>query len=250
MKNQYENLTVCVGKGGQHDMAEAFARRTGVPVSDKAGDELTLMFDSSGVSLTGYGLSFRGDFEDMLHRLTDGRLQHEMLVHITKTKKPSPRAVDATAGMGGDSILLAAAGYSVTMYEQNAVVAALLKDAMRRAKKNPALREIVGRMSLVEGDSVEMMKNLSFTPDVVYLDPMFPQRQKTGLVNKKLQLIQKLERPCADETELLNAAASLRPELIVIKRPLKGAPLAGREPDYTVKGKAIRYDCIKNVVGK
>lgn len=244
MKKVFENLTVCLGKGGQRDMAESFARKNGLSVSDKAGDELTLMFDSSGVSLVGYGLTFRGDFEQMLHRLTEGRLQHEMLVHITKTKDDSPRAVDATAGMGEDSILLAAAGYDVTMYEQNAVIAALLKDAMRRAKKNPVLKDIVSRMKLIEGNSINLMKELTFTPDVIYLDPMFPARQKTGLVNKKLQLIQKLEMPCYEEKELLEAAINIQPSKIIIKRPLKGAFLAEREPDYSVKGKAIRYDCI------
>lgn len=244
MDKAFNNLTVCLGKGGQRDMAESFARKNGLSVSDKAGDELTLMFDSSGVSLIGYGLTFRGDFEQMLHRLTEGRLQHEMLVHMTKTKDDYPRAVDATAGMGEDSILLAAAGYEVTMYEQNAVIAALLKDAVRRAKKNPILKDIVSRMKLIEGNSINLMKELPFTPDVIYLDPMFPARQKTGLVNKKLQLIQKLEMPCFEETELLNAAVNVNPSKIIIKRPLKGAFLAQREPDYSVKGKAIRYDCI------
>ncbi|MCQ2462532.1 MAG: class I SAM-dependent methyltransferase, partial [Clostridia bacterium] len=176
--------------------------------------------------------------------LTEGRLQHEMLVHITKTKQPFPKAVDATAGMGEDSVLLAAAGYDVTMYEQNAVVAALLKDALRRAKKNPVLKEIVPRMHLIEGNSILLMKELNFSPDVIYLDPMFPARQKTGLVGKKLQLIQKLEQPCFEQEELLQAAKSLSPGKIVIKRPLKGEFLANRQPDYSVKGKAIRYDII------
>ena len=242
MKN--EALSVCVGKGGQRDAAESFARKNGVPLAEKQGDGLTLLYDASGVSLNGYGLTFRGDFTGMLHRLTEGRLQHEMLVHISKTKNPAPRAIDATAGMGEDSILLAAAGYDVIMYEQNTVIAALLKDALRRAKKDPVLKEIVPRMHLVEGNSIELMKELSFSPDVIYLDPMFPARQKTGLVNKKLQLIQKLEHPCVEEEALLSSALSLNPEKTIIKRPLKGAFLAEKKPDYSVKGKAIRYDCI------
>ena len=73
---------------------------------------------------------------------------------------------------------------------------------------------------------------------------MFPARSKSGLVNKKLQLIQKLEQPCSQERELLEAALSLRPKKIVIKRPLNGSLLAGKKPSYTVKGKAIRYDVI------
>ena len=244
MEEKTEALTVCVQKGGQADAARSLAGKTGAQLSDRPGEGLSVIYDASGVTLSGYGLSYRGDFEEMLHRVTNGRTQHEMLVHIAKTKKPSPRAVDATAGMGEDSLLLAAAGYEVTMFERNAVVAALLKDAMRRAKKHPVLKEIVPRMRLIEGDSTALMDTLPFTPELVYLDPMFPERQKTGLVNKRLQLIQKLEQPCCAEKELLDAAMRLSPERIIIKRPLKGELLAGKEVDYSVKGKAIRYDCI------
>jgi 16S rRNA (guanine1516-N2)-methyltransferase len=130
-------------------------------------------------------------------------------------------------------------------------------------------------MSLVEGDSMAAMRALAgvmpepapaggdmpeagplnviasdagplnaVRPDVIYLDPMFPERQKSGLIKKKFQLLQRLESPCADEEELLSAALAARPLRIVIKRPLKGPPLAGATPSYSLKGKAIRYDCI------
>lgn len=239
-----ENLVVCMGKGAQKDAAEALARRVGAPLAAAPGPGLTLLIDGSGVSLNGYGLRYQGDFEQMLHRVSDGRLQHEMLAHMAKTSAPHPTAVDATAGMGEDSFLLAACGYEVTLFEQNPVIAALLKDALRRAKKKPALKEIAERMHLVEGNSIEGMPRLPFTPDLIYLDPMFPARQKSGLINKKLQLIQKLEQPCFEEAALLEAALRTGTGKIVIKRPLKGAVLAGREPSYSVKGKAIRYDCI------
>lgn len=239
-----EKLVVCMGKGAQKDAAEALSRRVGAPLTDKPGEQLTLLIDGSGVSLNGYGLSYKGDFEQMLHRITEGRLQHEMLVHVAKTKEERPKAVDATAGMGEDSLLLAACGYEVTLHEQNPVIAALLKDAIRRAKKHPILGEIVERMHLVEGNSIELLpKNLD-EPDVIYLDPMFPARQKSGLIGKKLQLIQKLEQPCFEETALLEAAMAAHPKKIIIKRPLKGPNLAGKEPSYSVKGKAIRYDCL------
>lgn len=237
-------MVVCMGKGAQPDAAAALAKRVGAPLAEKPGDDLTLMIDGSGVTLTGYGLSYRGDFEGMLHRISDGRLQHEMLVHVAKTGDTNPTAVDATAGMGEDSFLLAACGYEVTLFEQNPVIAALLKDALRRAKKHPALKEIAARMHLMEGDSITGMPNLPFTPDLIYLDPMFPARQKSGLIGKKLQLIQKLEQPCFQEEALLESALRTNPKKIIIKRPLKGALLAGREPSYSVKGKAIRYDCI------
>ena len=237
-------IVVCLGKGGQRDQAESFARRTDAPIQDKPGDYLTVRFDSKGVSLSGFGLTYQGNFvESMLHRVTNGRLQHEMLVKAAKSDKEGRKAIDATAGMGEDAFLLAAQGYEVTLYEQNPVIAALLKDALRRAKKHMVLKEIAGRMQLVEGDSVECLSRLMDPVDLIYLDPMFPTRQKSGLINKKLQLIQKLEPPCSAETDLFDAAIKANPQKIFVKRPLKSVHLAGREPSYILKGKAIRYDC-------
>lgn len=238
-----DKFAVCIGKGGQRDQAESFARKTESIIADKPGKKLTVLFDSKGISLTGYGLTYQGDFENMLHRVTNGRLQHEMLVRAAKSEKEGRKAIDATAGMGEDAFLLAAQGYEVTLYEQNPVVAVLLKDALRRAKKHPILKEIAVRMKLVEGDSVECMSKLLDPVDVIYLDPMFPARQKSSLINKKLQLIQKLEPPCSEETDLFDVAIKATPEKIIVKRPLKSEFLAGRKPSYTLNGKAIRYDC-------
>ena len=236
-------IVVCLEKGGQKDMAEAFARRIGTEISEKPGPKLTILFHAKGVSLTGYGLSYQGDFENMLHRVTNGRLQHEMLVRAAKSDKPGRKAIDATAGMGEDAFLLAARGYEVTLFEQNPVIAVLLKDALRRAKKHPVLKDIASRMNLVQDNSVEGMSKLLDPVDVIYLDPMFPARQKSSLINKKLQLIQKLEPPCSEETDLFDAAISASPSKIIVKRPLKSEFLAGRKPSYTLNGKAIRYDC-------
>lgn len=236
-------IVVCFEKGGQKDMAEAFARRIGAEISEKPGPKLTILFHAKGVSLTGYGLSYQGDFENMLHRVTNGRLQHEMLVRAAKSDKPGRKAIDATAGMGEDAFLLAAQGYEVTLFEQNPVIAVLLKDALRRAKKHPVLKDIASRMNLVQDNSVEGMSKLLDPVDVIYLDPMFPARQKSSLINKKLQLIQKLEPPCSEETDLFDAAISASPSKIIVKRPLKSEFLAGRKPSYTLNGKAIRYNC-------
>lgn len=236
-------IVVCFEKGGQKDMAEAFARRISAEISEKPGPKLTILFHAKGVSLTGYGLSYQGDFENMLHRVTNGRLQHEMLVRAAKSDKPGRKAIDATAGMGEDAFLLAAQGYEVTLFEQNPVIAVLLKDALRRAKKHPVLKDIASRMNLVQDNSVEGMSKLLDPVDVIYLDPMFPARQKSSLINKKLQLIQKLEPPCSEETDLFDAAISASPSKIIVKRPLKSEFLAGRKPSYTLNGKAIRYDC-------
>ena len=103
-------------------------------------------------------------------------------------------------------------------------------------------------MSVHEGDSIEYMRNFRSSGDssslVVYLDPMFPERTKNAMIKKKFQLLQQLELPCSNESDLLDAAICAQPHKIVIKRPLKGPLLAGARPSYSVSGKAIRFDCI------
>ena len=42
-------FVACIGKGGQRDMAESFARRTGTTLLDKPGEELTVLFDAKGL---------------------------------------------------------------------------------------------------------------------------------------------------------------------------------------------------------
>lgn len=237
-----------------------------------------LSVDATGLSLTDGDQAMRGDFTKLQKRLQYHNLTHELLVKATKVKgREKLRVIDATAGMGEDSLLLAASGCEVTLFEQDPVIAALLQDTMRRALDEAALHEIVMRMQLVEGDSIDRLRKFGEAdtgsdtqeddaghacstltesaamandsdialnrPDVIYLDPMFPERQKSGLVKKKFQLIHYLEAPAENEEALMQAAIAARPFKIVVKRPAKGPYLAGLKPSYSLDGKAIRYDC-------
>lgn len=204
-----------------------------------------LQMEEEGLTLVGDGMKLRGDFTTMLPRLKQSNLSREILVRAAKIKNPRGplTAIDATAGLGEDSILLAAAGFHVTMYEYNPVIAALLEDALKRAREVDELKEIAGRMQLIAGDSIEALKSLKESPDVILLDPMFPARQKSALVKRKFQLLQQLEQPCDQEEALLQAAMQARPHKLVIKRPAKGPQLGGIKPSYSIGGKAVRYDC-------
>lgn len=232
---------------------------SGQAAAEAAKAGLKLYIDADGrLTLTDGVLSLCADFTDSLRRLRPDNLSSELLVRASKLKGkrvtkandssaiPRPLAIDATAGFGEDSILLAAAGFNVIMYEYDAVIAALLEDALRRASEsdNDKLRAAVSHMKLINADSIEAMQHLQKKPDIILLDPMFPAREKSALIKKKFQLLQRLEQPCTDEETLLNAALSAHPHKLIIKRPLKGAYLASRKPDYSIKGKAIRYDCI------
>ena len=190
-------------------------------------------------------MTLRVDLADALPRLAPGKLQRELLVKAARVKGvPAPVAVDATAGLGGDSLLLAAAGFTVRMFEQDPVIAALLRDALRRAAADPRLADAVSRMRFTEGDSLDALANLPAPPDVVYLDPMFPERRKSAAVKKRFQLLHHLERPCANQEAMLRAALLACPRKVVVKRPAKGPFLADVKPSYSVGGKAVRYDVI------
>lgn len=234
------------------DLSEAkkMAEKFEIPlITDRSvlqDTDLYLHLEADGLSLNQKGMKMRGDLTQMLPRLKKGKLQSEMLVKAAKMKGATGplTAIDATAGMGEDSILLAAAGYEVFLFEKDPVIAALLADSLRRASEIPELAEIAGRMHLTGGDSIEAMQAGDIHADLIYLDPMFPARSKSGLIKKKFQLLQQLERPCSDEEELVRAALVAKPKRIVIKRPAKGPYLAGIKPSYSIEGKAIRYDCL------
>ena len=198
-----------------------------------------------GLALMGGGMTLLPDLARMLPRLAPSRLSKELLVRAARVRgAEEPWAIDATAGLGEDSLLLAAAGFRVTLFERDETIAALLADSLERAATDPRLSEAVARMTLVAGDSIAALPQLEGMPDVVLLDPMFPDRGKSASAKKKLQLIQMLESPCEDEEALLAAALAAHPRKVVIKRPAKGPALAGAKPSYSLAGKAVRYDVI------
>lgn len=211
-----------------------------------AASGLELREDDEGLALVGDGMVLRADLARMKPRLRRDRLGRELLVRAARIRGADGplTAVDATAGLGEDALLLAAAGFSVTLFERDPVIAALLRDSLERARRDDVLAEPASRMTFVEGDSIEGLRSLGWRPDVVFLDPMFPGRTKSAAVKKKFQLLHHLESPCDDERGLLDAALAAAPRKVVVKRPPKGPWLAGVRPSHALSGKAVRYDVI------
>lgn len=200
-----------------------------------------------GLTLTNGTIELRADFTRMIARINPNKVHQELLVKAAKIKGVPTEdllVVDATAGLGEDSLLLAAAGFSVVMFERDKTIAALLEDGLARAAHDERLSSLVARMTLRKEDSIAVLASGSIHADVILLDPMFPARTKSASVKKKFQLIHGLEAPCADEQGLLDAACAAHPRKIVIKRPPKGPWLAQRKPSYSLAGKAVRYDCL------
>lgn len=222
------------------------AEKTGAPViaEPSADGGLFLFYDGDVLTLSDGSLSLTGDFSRLEKRISPKNLSGEMLVKAARIKdRKDVTLLDATAGLGEDSFLLAASGIEVHLFEYDKIIFALLEDAHRRALEIPALRPAASRMHLHCENSIEAMKSGAVSADVIFLDPMFPERQKSALIKKKFQLLQKLESPCENGEELFYAALSSSPKRIIVKRPQKGKTLTDRKPSYSLNGSAVRYDC-------
>lgn len=154
-----------------------------------------------------------------------------------------PDVIDATAGLGRDAFVLAALGCRVRMLERHPVVAALLDDGLRRgyadAEIGGWLRE---RLSLLHVVSQQALSDITPAPDVVYLDPMYPHRQKSAMVKKEMRVFQSLVGPDEDADALLEPARRLAKKRIVVKRPDYAPPLAGVVTQSAVVTKSHRFD--------
>ena len=151
--------------------------------------------------------------------------------------------VDATAGLGQDAFVLASLGCTVTLFERNPVIHALLADGLARAALNVDCAAIVERMRLLEGSSIEWLaRSGTGAADVVYLDPMFPHRDKSALVKKEMQVFRTIVGDDEDSAQLLAAALERARYRVVVKRPRKASAIEGAEPTTRIEGKSSRYD--------
>lgn len=160
-------------------------------------------------------------------------------------KKRDLTILDATAGLGRDAFVLASLGASVTLVERNPVVAALLYDGLRRAADSTALSWVGQRMHLLHNSALSALQQHA-PVDVVFLDPMFPPRDKTALVKKEMRAFHDVVGSDLDADALLAPALALAQKRVVVKRPGYADVLAQQLPTMTVAGKNNRFDVYIN----
>jgi len=154
---------------------------------------------------------------------------------------------DLTAGLGADAFVLAGLGARVSMIERHPVIAMLLEDGLRRGRElaqSTAITDALSRMQLIHGEAMEWLRDGSTAerPDVVYLDPMFPERGKSAQVRKEMQALQQIVGGDDDADSLLEPALTMAGYRVVVKRPRQAPPLAHRLPTFTVAGRSTRFD--------
>lgn len=181
------------------------------------------------------------DFAAQLRNRHRGK---ELLLKAIGGRRDGLTVIDATAGLGRDSLLLASYGAEVTLCERQPVVAALLADGLRRGRTDDS-DAVVSRMSLMEGSAVAFLSAAGAEPlaDVIYLDPMFPESGKSALVKKEMQMFHQLVGRDDDADALLTAALGAARYRVVVKRPPRAPVIDGpRAPQFSIDGKAVRFD--------
>jgi 16S rRNA (guanine1516-N2)-methyltransferase len=157
-----------------------------------------------------------------------------------------PKIIDATAGLGIDAFILASLGCEVTMLERSPIIGALLEDGLLRAKEQLESSNI--KLNLVIADAREFLTTLSPKqyPDVIYLDPMYPERRKSALNKKNMRMLRDIVGEDLDSWELLAVAIKVATKRVVVKRPRLAPaiapPKADIKPDIVYRGKSCRFD--------
>lgn len=152
--------------------------------------------------------------------------------------------IDATAGMGGDSFVLAALGCEVTLIERAPEISALLENAIARGLicDDLEVQNIVRKMHLIHQDATIFLTQEKPQADVIYLDPMYPEKKKKAAPKKEMALLQALVGPDLDSEALLQAALNCPVARVVVKRP-KGAPyINDLKPQTEITSPNTRYD--------
>jgi len=229
-------------------LARAMADTLGMPMIGEA--DFALQLGAGGWQLQELGPEASGpvrvDFLEgaVAHRRLHGGGSGQMIAKAVGIQ-PGVRPVilDATAGLGRDAFLLAQLGCPVTLIERHPLIGVLLTDGLERALGDPEVGAIVARMQLRLGNAADLLKTWAEeAPQVIYLDPMFPRRDKSSLVKKEMRVFRPLVGADDDAPQLLQAALDLATHRVVVKRPRKAPPIEGQAPGYVLEGKSSRYD--------
>jgi 16S rRNA (guanine1516-N2)-methyltransferase len=218
--------------------------------------EFVLLLSDQGLALQQTGRKAPGP---VLVEFTEGAVDHrrkfgggkgQMIAKAVGVKAAVyPRVLDATAGLGKDAFVLAALGCNMQLIERSPIVFALLQDGIARAQAFAASEDrelftVMARMQLLAQDSRTYLESLTPDnfPDVIYLDPMFPERQKTADVKKEMRVFHHVVGADEDADMLLPLALAHVNYRVVVKRPRKASFLNNQTPSYQLEGKSSRYD--------
>lgn len=178
---------------------------------------------------------------DFLSPKLQYRSQHSALGELVAKAcgaKNKPYIIDLTAGLGRDAYLLASLGCHVLMIERHPAMHALLEDALLRLKETQPNIQLF----LHHQNSHLLSLDKFSIPEVIYVDPMHPERVKTALVKKEMRILRELVGEDVDRLNLIEHAFSLGVKKVVVKWPAKQPLELSIKPTHSFKGKSVRFD--------
>ena len=228
-------------------------------LSQTATQPILLLDEKNKLSWLSDGLSVAPEWDKLQRRVVSAGRKSELLLQAAKITSDST-VIDATAGFGHDSLILASTGTQVTMLEQQPLMALLLLAEQLRMNALPNWQKLISRLHIINTDALSYFAKLQTDAkaiDVVYLDPMFPedsyQDSKTGKgakVGKHMQALHQLASPPTLEQEkqlLQNAQAVVSQQgqkqgRVVVKRPQLAPLLANQPASESWHNEAVRFD--------
>lgn len=209
-----------------------------------------LRVDESGISLLQGKSVITVDFVAGAnhHRRLHGGGRSQAIAKAIGLKSGNrvPSVLDCTAGLARDAFVLASLACNVQMCERSPLVYLLLQDGLKRAASSDdsSLCEIINRMQLLSVDAKQYMLTMAeeARPDVVYLDPMFPEKRKTAAVKKDMAAFHMLVGADQDADSLLPLALEVARYRVVVKRPRHAPHLDGCKPGLILEGDSTRFD--------
>ncbi|MGD2055137.1 MAG: class I SAM-dependent methyltransferase [Gammaproteobacteria bacterium] len=242
---------VCANSSCRQQALE-LARKTGLPLLEKQSSDfdLQLCFEQDRVELfdTHLKTAIHVDFAHgtLAHRQQFGGGRGQAIARaIGLRKDKTPDVLDITAGLARDAYILAVLGCKVTLVEQSPVLYSLIEDGIKRGLVESASAGVLKNfISLVNADAVQYMKNMDSDscPDVIYIDPMYPEKKKSALVKKDMQILQRLLGKDEQADQLLKTALRHSGKRVVVKRPIHAEPVGDIKPDTSISSKKTRYD--------
>ncbi len=178
--------------------------------------------------------------DDLQRRVRQGR---QLALAKACGVRPGLRVLDGMAGLGLDGMTLAMLGCEVLMVERNALLAELLADAVDFIRNSI---DIAGAVSLRPADVRDVLSEAQAF-DAIYLDPMFPARDKQALPRKSAQMLGDLLGAADDALPSIVADSIPLARRVVVKRRLHDA-VVGR-PDWEILGRSVRFDVYRGTSG-
>jgi len=211
-----------------------------IPFAEAKNYDFILQFSTSKIQLATIEKAplfnkFGPVFADFVSGIADYRRRHGKYtpkspiiraVSVPGKTFEETHVVDATGGLGIDSFTLAFMGFKVTLIERDPIIFTLLQDGFQRGLQCKEIKAVLSKITLVNEDSFDYLKRVYGNgkdtidmPDVIYLDPMYPHRDKVALPKKTMILARRFLPQTAGLEEFLEFTRHYCKHKVVLKRP-------------------------------